>query len=212
MASSSKRPVPKPSTGPQPIIPVRKKLSIRPVDSLDVDAVHRVHFDRSVRELGKVVNDSDAIFLPASAEECSILVNRWKQLPNSADPAFSLDRYTKPEAVDFKEVFEQDMNDIRPDTFYPPQLTTFCKTFDKGPTSSAEGYQLYQATAFLQRGLSRIIRGHLSKAEIHRRLLTFTGQCNFSYSLELLKIVVTTQRGLRKWLWGVGMPVTTCHI
>ncbi|KAJ3719232.1 hypothetical protein C8R42DRAFT_643511 [Lentinula raphanica] len=30
--------------------------------------------------------------------------------------------------------------------------------------------------------------------------------------IELLKIVVTTQRGLRKWLRGVGMPVTTCHI
>ncbi|KAJ3730332.1 hypothetical protein C8R42DRAFT_637104 [Lentinula raphanica] len=30
--------------------------------------------------------------------------------------------------------------------------------------------------------------------------------------VELLKIVVTTQRGLQKWLRGVGMPVTTCHI
>ncbi|KAJ3713045.1 hypothetical protein C8R42DRAFT_727382 [Lentinula raphanica] len=178
MASSSKRPPPRPLAAP----PVRKKLSIRPVDSLDLGAVHRVHFDRSVRELGKLSVASDALFLPASAEECSLLVNKWKHLANTASPAFSLRRYTHPDEVDFEEVLNQDTSNIRPDTFYPPQLTTFCTTFDTGAVSSGEGFQLYQALVFLQRGLARLIRGHLAKAEIHRRLLTFTALPNFSYS------------------------------
>ncbi|KAJ3764801.1 hypothetical protein FB446DRAFT_709994 [Lentinula raphanica] len=186
--SSSKRPLPKATTVSSTVPYPRKKLSVRPVDTLDFDAVHHVHFDRSVRELGKVANDSDALFLPASAEECSILVNRWKHLPNSASPAFSLRRYSHPDEVDFKALTEQDTNNQTPTTFYPPQLTSFCTTFATGSPSSSEAYQLYQALAFLQRGCSRLIRGHLAKAEIHRRLLAFTGTPNFSYSLQYYQL------------------------
>ncbi|KAJ3737881.1 hypothetical protein EV360DRAFT_91154 [Lentinula raphanica] len=189
MASSSKASSSKKKgdvTTPMP--PSRKKLSVRPVDTLDFDAVHHVHFDRSVRELGKVSGDSDALFLPASAEECSVLVNRWKHLPNSASPAFSLSRYSQPEEVNFKVVLDQDTNDMTPNTFYPSQLTTFCTTFALGAVSSGEAYQLYQALAFLQHGFARLIRGHLSKAEIHRRLLAFTGLPNFSYSLQYYQL------------------------
>ncbi|KAJ3816676.1 hypothetical protein F5880DRAFT_1619056 [Lentinula raphanica] len=153
-----------------------------------INAVHRVHFDRAIREVGKISNDSTAIFLPASAEECSTLINRWKHLPNTASPAFSLRRYTHPDEVNFKELVNQDTGRLRPDTFYPPQLTTPCTTFATGSVSSGEGYQLFQALAFLQRGLSRIIRGHLSKAEIHRRLLAFTALPNFSYSLQYYQL------------------------
>ncbi|KAJ3715019.1 hypothetical protein C8R42DRAFT_725961 [Lentinula raphanica] len=184
MASSSR---PR-NNSPVPEPPPRKRLSVRPVDILDLDAVHRVHFDRAIREVGKISNDSTAIFLPASAEECSTLINRWKHLPNTASPAFSLRRYTHPDEVNFKELVNQDTSRIRPDTFYPPQLTTPCTTFATGSVASGEGYQLYQALAFLQRGLSRIIRGHLSKAEIHRRLLAFTALPNFSYSLQYYQL------------------------
>ncbi|KAJ3831410.1 hypothetical protein F5878DRAFT_667584 [Lentinula raphanica] len=128
MASSSRTrnesPVPEP--------PPRKRLSVRPVDILDLDAVHRVHFDRAIREVGKISNDSTAIFLPASAEECSTLINRWKHLPNTASPVFSLRRYTHPDEVNFKELVNQDTGRLRPDTFYPPQLTTPCTTFATG--------------------------------------------------------------------------------
>ncbi|KAJ3764751.1 hypothetical protein FB446DRAFT_795767, partial [Lentinula raphanica] len=137
MASSSKRSLPRPTPQAPAPQPLRKKLSVRPVDKLDIDAVHHIHFDRSVRELGKVSGDSEALFLPASAEECSILVNRWKHLPNTASPAFSLRRYSHPEEVDFKAVLDQDTNNARPDTFYPPQLTSFCTTFDTGSIASA---------------------------------------------------------------------------
>ncbi|KAJ3739131.1 hypothetical protein EV360DRAFT_90505 [Lentinula raphanica] len=188
MASSSKRSLPRPTPQAPAPQPLRKKLSVRLVDKLDIDAVHHIHFDRSVRELGKVSGDSEALFLPASAEECSILVNRWKHLPNTASPAFSLRRYSHPEEVDFKAVLDQDTNNARPDTFYPPQLTSFCTTFDTGSIASGEAFQLYQALAFLHRGFSRIIRGHLSKAEIRRRLLSFTSQPNFSYSLQCYQL------------------------
>ncbi|KAJ3963716.1 hypothetical protein EV361DRAFT_874616, partial [Lentinula raphanica] len=159
MASSSKASTSKATSSkkktaaPVPVPPARKKFSVRPVDTLDLDAVHHVHFDRSVQELGKLSGDSDALFLPASAEECSILVNRWKHLPNSASPAFSLRRYSHPDEVDFKALTEQDTNNQTPTTFYPPQLTSFCTTFATGSPSSGEAYQLYQALAFLQRGL-----------------------------------------------------------
>ncbi|KAJ3764747.1 hypothetical protein FB446DRAFT_795771, partial [Lentinula raphanica] len=192
MASSSKcpakRPVPVPVPVPSAPNTVRKRLSIRPVDSLDFEAVHRVHFDRTVREVGKTPSGSDALFLPCSAEECSVLVNNFRHYPNTASPSFSLPRYTHPEEVDFKAVTEQDTNDARITTFYPPQLTTFCKTFATGPLASAEGFQLYQALAFLQRGLAKIIRGHLAKAEIHRRLIAFTDLPNFSYSLQYYQL------------------------
>ncbi|KAJ3738171.1 hypothetical protein EV360DRAFT_90743 [Lentinula raphanica] len=165
MASSSKRPPPRPTPQAPASQPLRKKLS-----------------------LGKVANDSDALFLPASAEECSLLINRWKHLPNTASPAFSLPHYTHIDDVNFKTVLDQNVDDIRPDTFYPPQLSTFCQTFSTGAVSAAEGYQLYQALVFLQRGLSRLIRGHLSKVEIHRRLMSFTALPNFSHSLEYYQL------------------------
>ncbi|KAJ3710257.1 hypothetical protein C8R42DRAFT_729401 [Lentinula raphanica] len=188
MASSSKRPVPKPTTTSSAATTARKKLSVRPVDVLDVDAVHHIHFDRAIREVGQLANDSSALFLPASAEECSLLVNRWKQFPNTASPAFSLRRYTHPEEVDFKAVAEQDTNDSRLTTFYPPQLTTFCSTFSTGFTSSGEAFQLFQALSFLHRGFSRLIRGHLAKTEIHRRLIAFTDLPNFSHSLQYYQL------------------------
>ncbi|KAJ3738021.1 hypothetical protein EV360DRAFT_90936 [Lentinula raphanica] len=191
MASSSKsslakRPLPKPPADATPL--PRKKLSVRPVDSLNFDLLHRVSFDNSLRELGKPPTDSDALFLPASAGECSVLVNRWKHLPNTASPAFSLPRYTHPEDVNFREVLEQNTEDIRPDSFYPRQLVTFCSTFSGGPFSRAEGFHLYQAMAFLQQGFARIIRGHLAKTEIHRRLLSFTALPAFSDSLEYYQL------------------------
>ncbi|KAJ3712731.1 hypothetical protein C8R42DRAFT_647524 [Lentinula raphanica] len=186
--SSSRRPLPKASTASSTVPYPRKKLSVRPVDTLDFDAVHHVHFDRSVRELGKVANDSDAIFLPASAEECSILVNRWKHKPNNASPAFSLRRYSHPDDVDFKELMDQVSGETPLQTFYPAQLTSFCTTFATGSVSTGEAFQLYQALAFLQRGFSRIIRGHLAKSEIHRRLLKFTSLSNFSHSLQYYQL------------------------
>ncbi|KAJ3713675.1 hypothetical protein C8R42DRAFT_727145 [Lentinula raphanica] len=186
--SSSKRPLPKLTTTPSTVPYPRKKLSVRPVDTLDLDAVHHVHFDRSVRELGQVANDSDALFLPASAEECSILVNRWKHKPNNASPAFSLRRYSHPEDVDFKELLDQVSGETPLQTFYPSQLTSFCTTFATGSVSTGEAFQLYQALAFLQRGFSRIIRGHLAKSEIHRRLLKFTSLPNFSHSLQYYQL------------------------
>ncbi|KAJ3816720.1 hypothetical protein F5880DRAFT_1619004 [Lentinula raphanica] len=189
MASSSKRPVPKPTMPHPTASSSKKKLSIRPVDTLDLDAVHHIHFDRALREVGNVSQDSAALFLPASPEECSLLVNHWKHLPNSASPAFSLPRYTHPEEVNFKEVLEQDTNDLRPDTFYPSPLTTFCTTFAHGPVCSGEAFQLYQALAFLQRGFARIIRGHLAKTEIHRRLIAFTNLPNFSHSLQYYQLI-----------------------
>ncbi|KAJ3764782.1 hypothetical protein FB446DRAFT_795733 [Lentinula raphanica] len=190
MASSSKGSSSKPSAASTtlPAAAPRKKLSVREVDRLDFEAVHRVAFRAGIRELGKTPDDPSALFLPASAEECSVLVNNFQRFPNTASPAFSLRRYTHPEEVDFKEVRDQDVNDVRPDTFYPAQLTTFCSTFSTGPVSGAEGYQLYQALAFLQRGFSRIIRAHLSKAEIRRRILSFTALPNFSYSLQYYQL------------------------
>ncbi|KAJ3715762.1 hypothetical protein C8R42DRAFT_725565 [Lentinula raphanica] len=182
-SSSKKRPAPSASDPP-----VRKKLSVRPVDRLDFEAVHRVAFHAELRELGTTPDNPDALFLPASAEECSSLVNHWKHLPNSAPPAFSLSRYNRPEDVSFSEVLDQNIDDIRPDTFYPRLLTTFCKTFETGPVSRAEGFQLFQALSFLQHGFSRIIRGHLAKPEIHRRLLAFTNLDNFSDSLQYYQL------------------------
>ncbi|KAJ3764816.1 hypothetical protein FB446DRAFT_709978, partial [Lentinula raphanica] len=166
----------------------RKKLSVRPVDSLNFDLLHQVSFDKRLRELGKPPNAVDSLFLPASAEECSVLVNRWKHLPNTASPAFSLRRYTHPDEVSFREVLEQDTDNSRPDTFYPALLTTFCSTFSHGAVSTAEGFQLYQALAFLQRKFARLIKGHLSKQEIHRRLLDLTALRNFSDSLEYYQL------------------------
>ncbi|KAJ3831498.1 hypothetical protein F5878DRAFT_667489 [Lentinula raphanica] len=183
VSSSKKRPAPSASDPP-----VRKKLSVRPVDRLDFEAVHRVAFHAELRELGTTPDNPDALFLPASAEECSSLVNHWKHLPNSAPPAFSLPRYNRPEDVSFSEVLDQNIDDIRPDTFYPRLLTTFCKTFETGPVSRAEGFQLFQALSFLQHGFSRIIRGHLAKPEIHRRLLAFTNLDNFSDSLQYYQL------------------------
>ncbi|KAJ3831413.1 hypothetical protein F5878DRAFT_667581 [Lentinula raphanica] len=185
--SSSKRPVPKISTADATPLP-RKKLSVRPVDSLNFDLLHQVSFDKRLRELGKPPNAVDSLFLPASAEECSVLVNRWKHLPNTASPAFSLRRYTHPDEVSFREVLEQDTDNSRPDTFYPALLTTFCSTFSHGAVSTAEGFQLYQALAFLQRKFARLIKGHLSKQEIHRRLLDLTALRNFSDSLEYYQL------------------------
>ncbi|KAJ3723444.1 hypothetical protein C8R42DRAFT_641626 [Lentinula raphanica] len=183
--STSQRPRPKaiPSSSAFPEPPPHKKLSVRPVDTLNVDLVHRVAFHSTLRELDRTPDDPNALFLPASAEECSVLVNRFRQYPNTASPAFSLRRYTHPEEVIFRELTEQDTSGIRPDSFYPTQLTQFCKTFSTGSPSSAEGYQLYQAMAFLQRRLARIIRGHLAKTEIHRRLIDLTDLPNFSASL-----------------------------
>ncbi|KAJ3831178.1 hypothetical protein F5878DRAFT_647865, partial [Lentinula raphanica] len=74
------------------------------------------------------------------------------------------------------------------ETFYPSQLTSFCTTFATGAVSTGEAFQLYQALTFLQRGFSRIIRGHLAKSEIHRRLLAFTSLSNFSYSLQYYQL------------------------
>ncbi|KAJ3816703.1 hypothetical protein F5880DRAFT_1619024 [Lentinula raphanica] len=191
MASSSKRPIPKPATTSpstsSAVVP-RKKLSVRPVDHLNFNLVHRVSFHSALRELGQTPEDPNTLFLPASAEECSVLVNNFRRYPNTADPAFSLRRYTHPEDVNFRAVLEQNTEDIRPDTFYPPQLTTFCSTFSTGSVSTAEGFQLYQALAFLQRRFSRIIRGHLSKPEIHRRLISLTSLPNFSDSLEYYQL------------------------
>ncbi|KAJ3727557.1 hypothetical protein C8R42DRAFT_717003 [Lentinula raphanica] len=130
--SSSKRPVPKISTSDATPFP-RKKLSVRPVDSLNFDLLHQVSFDKRLRELGKPPNAVDSLFLPASAEECSVLVNQWKHLPNTASPAFSLRRYTHPDEVSFRE-------------------------------------------------------GHLSKQEIHRRLLDLTALRNFSDNLEYYQL------------------------
>ncbi|KAJ3819636.1 hypothetical protein F5880DRAFT_1509997 [Lentinula raphanica] len=96
--------------------------------------------------------------------------------------------YSQPKKVNFKAVLDQDTNDMTPNTFYPSQLTTFCTTFALGAVSSGEAYQLYQALAFLQHSFACLIRGHLSKAEIHRRLLAFTGLPNFSYSLQYYQL------------------------
>ncbi|KAJ3715444.1 hypothetical protein C8R42DRAFT_645843 [Lentinula raphanica] len=121
-------------------------------------------------------------------ETLGVLVNCWKHKPNNASPAFSLRRYSHPEDVDFKELMDQVSGETPLQTFYPSQLTSFCTTFATGPVSTGEAFQLYQALAFLQRGFSRIIRGHLAKSEIHRRLLKFTSLPNFSHSLQYYQL------------------------
>ncbi|KAJ3738273.1 hypothetical protein EV360DRAFT_90625 [Lentinula raphanica] len=133
---------------------------------------------------------------PSIASTSIALFVNWGGLPALPTPYFflalprsaRLPRYTHPEDVDFEELLDQNTEDIRPDTFYPSQLTTFCTTFASGPESAAEGYQLYQALAFLQRGLARIIRGHLARSEIHRRLIAFTNLPSFSYSLQYYQL------------------------
>ncbi|KAJ3764867.1 hypothetical protein FB446DRAFT_795632 [Lentinula raphanica] len=131
--------------------------------------------------------DQMALFLPASAEECSVLVNNFKRFPNSAPPAFHLPQYANPDQIDFQAVLESlDPSRVAPATFYPPHYVRACSVFSEGRPSTGEGLYLYQALTILQRALAKIISGHHSKAEDRWRLLQFVGHPNFSACLACL--------------------------
>ncbi|KAJ3730321.1 hypothetical protein C8R42DRAFT_715025 [Lentinula raphanica] len=134
----------------------------------------------AVRVLGDTPDDKTALFLPASAEECSVLVNNFRRFPNSASPAFSLPKYSSPEKLEFRKVLDSLVASVAPSTFYPPRYIRTCHLFSEGRPSTGEGLHLYQALVILQRAFTKIINGHHAKAENSRRLLQFLKQANFA--------------------------------
>ncbi|KAJ3738263.1 hypothetical protein EV360DRAFT_90637, partial [Lentinula raphanica] len=148
------------------------------------DGPSQVSFDASLRILGVTPMDKRALFLPASAEECSVLVNNFRRFPNSKPPAFHLSQYADPEKVQFKTIMDTIDNSPGPATFYPPQLITTCELFSKGRLSTGQGLHLYQALVILQRAFAKIVGGHHSKSENRRRILQFMANPNFKHCLE----------------------------
>ncbi|KAJ3728662.1 hypothetical protein C8R42DRAFT_716562 [Lentinula raphanica] len=121
------------------------------------DGPSQVSFDASLRILGVTPMDKKALFLPASAEECSVLVNNFRRSPNSKPPAFHLPQYADPDKVQFKTILDTIDNSPGPATFYPPQLITTCELFSKGRLSTGQGLHLYQALVILQRAFAKIM-------------------------------------------------------
>ncbi|KAJ3816802.1 hypothetical protein F5880DRAFT_1618913 [Lentinula raphanica] len=152
------------------------------------DGPSQVSFDASVRILGVPPSDKNILFLPASAEECSVLVNNFRRFPNSKPPAFHLPQYADPEQVQFKEILDTIDNSPGPATFYPPQLITTCDLFSQGRLSTGQGLHLYQALVILQRAFSKILGGHHSKSETRRRILQFLATPNFKHCLVGLSV------------------------
>ncbi|KAJ3738216.1 hypothetical protein EV360DRAFT_90692, partial [Lentinula raphanica] len=148
------------------------------------DGPSQVSFDTSLRILGSTPPDKNSLFLPASAEECSVLVNNFRRFPNSKPLAFHLPQYADPEKVQFKAILDTIDNSPGPTTFYPPQLITTCELFSKGHLSTGQGLHLYQALAILQRAFAKIMGGHHSKSENRRRILQFLAVPNFQHCLE----------------------------
>ncbi|KAJ3740025.1 hypothetical protein EV360DRAFT_90437 [Lentinula raphanica] len=182
-SSASKRPLPKTSGnrvyGVTPAAPPSASSFNDPADGPS-----QVSFDASLRILGVTPTDKKALFLPASAEECSVLVNNFRRSPNSKPPAFHLPQYADPDKVQFKTILDTIDNSPGPATFYPPQLITACEPFSKGRLSTGQGLHLYQALVILQRAFAKIMGGHHSKSENHRRILQFTAIPNFKHCLE----------------------------
>ncbi|KAJ3709501.1 hypothetical protein C8R42DRAFT_649347 [Lentinula raphanica] len=139
----------------------------------------------AVHAVGDTPSDKSALFLPASAEECSILVNNFRRYPNSAPPAFHLARYTSPEKLDFRNVMAALSTSPAPATFYPSRYVRTCSVFAEGRASTSEGLHLYQALVILQKAFVKIIGGHHAKAENGRRVLQFTNHPDFSECLPL---------------------------
>ncbi|KAJ3739143.1 hypothetical protein EV360DRAFT_76847 [Lentinula raphanica] len=182
-SSTSKRPPPKTSGnrvyGVTPAAPPSASSFHDPADGPS-----QVAFDASLRILGVTPMDKKALFLPASAEECSVLVNNFRRSPNSKPPAFHLPQYADPEKVQFKTIMDTIDNSPGPATFYPPQLITTCELFSKGRLSTGQGLHLYQALVILQRAFAKIMGGHHSKSENRRRILQFMALPNFKHCLE----------------------------
>ncbi|KAJ3765025.1 hypothetical protein FB446DRAFT_709803, partial [Lentinula raphanica] len=184
MASSSKAAAAKPSTtkkatgnrvyGVTPLAPASLSLDV------EVDSATTVKVYNAVRAIGDTPDDPTALFLPASAEECSVLVNNFRRFPNSAAPAFHLPHYANPEKLEFRGVLASLTSVVAPATFYPPWYIRTCPLFSEGRSSKGEGLHLYQALVILQRAFVKIINGHHSKSEIVRRMLQFAKQPNFS--------------------------------
>ncbi|KAJ3816726.1 hypothetical protein F5880DRAFT_1618997, partial [Lentinula raphanica] len=181
--SASKRPAAKPVGnrvyGVTPAAPPSASSFTDPADGPS-----QVSFDASLRLLGSTPLDKNALFLPASAEECSVLVNNFRRSPNSKPPAFHLPQYADPEKVQFKAILDTIDNSPGPSTFYPPQLITTCELFSKGRLSTGQGLHLYQALVILQRAFAKIMGGHHSKSENRRRILQFLAIPNFKHCLE----------------------------
>ncbi|KAJ3764805.1 hypothetical protein FB446DRAFT_709989 [Lentinula raphanica] len=152
-------------------------------DREDEVAINAVMVYNAVRAVGDTPPDKSALFLPASAEECSVLVNNFRRHPNSAPPAFHLARYAKPERLDFRNVVAALGTSPAPATFYPSRYARTCSVFAEGRASTSEGLHLYQALVILQKAFSKIIGGHHSKAENGRRILQLTNHPNFSECL-----------------------------
>ncbi|KAJ3816556.1 hypothetical protein F5880DRAFT_1512555, partial [Lentinula raphanica] len=182
-SSASKRPLPKTSGnrvyGVTPAAPPSASSFTDPADGPS-----QVSFDTSLRILGSTPPDKSSLFLPASAEECSVLVNNFRRFPNSKPPAFHLPQYADPEKVQFKAILDTIDNSPGPTTFYPPQLITTCELFSKGRLSTGQGLHLYQALTILQRAFAKIMGGHHSKSENRRRILQFLAVPNFKHCLE----------------------------
>ncbi|KAJ3765212.1 hypothetical protein FB446DRAFT_709644 [Lentinula raphanica] len=171
-ASSSKRP------SSNCVYGVTPAVSLPMAQELVMESPHWVMVDNAVRVLGNTSADKTALFLPASAEECSTLVNNFRRFPNSAPPAFHLPQYAHPEKIDFQRVTANLPPSPAPATFYPPRYVCTCSVFNEGHSSQGEGLLLYQALIILQRGFAKIINGHHSKTENGRRLLQFLGHPN----------------------------------
>ncbi|KAJ3720935.1 hypothetical protein C8R42DRAFT_721678 [Lentinula raphanica] len=184
MASSSKAAAAKPSTTKKAT--GNRVYGVTPLASsslsLDVEVgpATTVKVYNAVRAIGDTPDDPTALFLPASAEECSVLVNNFRRFPNSAAPAFHLPHYANPEKLEFRGVLASLTSVVAPATFYPPRYIRTCPLFSEGRSSKGEGLHLYQALVILQRAFVKIINGHHSKSEIVRHMLQFAKQPNFS--------------------------------
>ncbi|KAJ3717371.1 hypothetical protein C8R42DRAFT_743297 [Lentinula raphanica] len=152
-------------------------------DLEDEASINSIMVYNAVRAIGDTPTDKSALFLPASAEECSVLVNNFRRQPNSASPAFHLARYASPEKLDFRNVVAALGTSPAPATFYPPRYIRTCSVFADGRASTSEGLHLYQSLVILQKAFVKIIGGHHSKAENCRRVLQFTNQPNFAECL-----------------------------
>ncbi|KAJ3764791.1 hypothetical protein FB446DRAFT_795717 [Lentinula raphanica] len=146
----------------------------------DPESVHKVQVYNAVRVVGDIPSDKAALFLPASAEECSVLVNNFRRFPNSAPPAFHLSQYAKLDKLDFHKAVANLAPAPAPATFYPPRYIRTCSVFSEGRASLGEGLLLFQALSILQRAFAKIINGHHSKADNSRRVLQLVGTPNIS--------------------------------
>ncbi|KAJ3764618.1 hypothetical protein FB446DRAFT_795940, partial [Lentinula raphanica] len=180
MASSSKASSSKKSSGNRVygVSAVEPPSVAQDFDIFDSTTLVMVY--NAVCVLGDTPDDKTALFLPASAEECSVLVNNFRRYPNSAAPAFSLPKYSNPERLEFRQVLDSLVESVAPSTFYPPRYIRTCHLFSEGRSSTGEGLHLYQALIILQRAFTKIINGHHAKADNSRRLLQFLKQANFA--------------------------------